>query len=180
MQKDISKYNFEKGNFGEYLVRRALRKKGYMLASFEEGAAHPCDNIVSKWDMQFRALDIKTYPRRFYYPDTGINYDHYEKYLKSPNPFYLIFVDDIEKKIYGNSLCELNKRISVNGIIYPFMYGNGENKKMYFPLQSMELYTNLRDDTCEELRKLSNSNYYGKNKHPKKFDINWKKNVSWN
>jgi len=179
MKKDISEYNFEKGDIGEELVRRALRKKNYMLAFFEPGQAHPCDNIVTKWNMEFRALDIKTYPRRFYYPDTGINYSHYLKYIKIKDPFYLIFVDDIEKKVYGNSLFELNKKTTVNEVSYPFMQGSGDKKRIYFPLQNMEFYFGLPDDFCKELRGKSGGSYYDKNKQPKQFNINWQENKSW-
>lgn len=178
MVKNISEYNFEKGDIGEKLVRRALRQKGYMLATFEPGQAHPCDNIVSKWDMQFRALDIKTYPRRSFFPDTGINYSHYEKYIKSLNVFYLIFVDEIEKKVYGNKLEELDKQVFVNGLQYPYFDGHGDKRKVYFPLQSMEFYSNLSDDFCNELRKISTSSY--KKTKPKQFNINWQINESWN
>ena len=176
MKRDISQYNFEKGDIGERLVRSALKKRGWMLAAFDEGEAHPCDNFASKWDMKFRALDIKTYPRRSRFPDTGINLDHYEKYMQAPNDFYLLFVDQLEKKVYGNQLKELNKPTVVNAITYPLFDGSGDKRKVYFPLQNMELYAPLPDDICEELKKLSNSGYKGETLW---FEIDWKKNVSW-
>ena len=102
-------YNFKKGDIGESLIRKYLLSKGYFLYDNSNEGPHPCDNIATKWDMNFRPLDIKTYPRRCYYADTGINYSHFLTYFEANKdiPFYIIFVDDISKKVYGNKLTNL-------------------------------------------------------------------------
>ena len=176
---DTSNYNFTKGDIGEEIGRRFLERKGYILYAPMKKEAHPFDRIAIKWDMKPMALDFKTYPSRLYYPDTGINYNHYLKYKEYPHDFYIFFIDEIRKKMYGNKFSELLKTITIANNIYPLIQSGKKGKKIYFPLDNMELYATLSPQTCKKLEKVSNSKHYVVNKTPKKFNIKWKENKSW-
>lgn len=98
----------KKGVKGEELCFKYLRDKGHTIYRPEcEDRPHPIDSfIVHGTKFSVCAADIKTKPKRNAYPDTGINISHYGTYcyIKNVNNIrlFLFFVDEDEKRIYGN------------------------------------------------------------------------------
>lgn len=111
--------------------------------------------IYSKKQNKFYLSDIKTKPRRFAYPDTGIDIRTFDEYMKKSKEinleFLLIFVDESSKKIYGNLLSELTKEIEIhhnNKIIkYPLIHKG----IIYFPLEKMKNIDKLTDLEAEQI-----------------------------
>ena len=99
-----------------------------------------------------------------FYPATGINQRHFEEYLRFSEkhlmPFWLVFVDEGLKKIYGNTLSELEKPRQVEGRVYPLVITcNGGVKVRLWPLDAMEDIAALDDCAATALTSLSQRSY---------------------
>jgi hypothetical protein len=159
--------NFEKslnkGKYGEKLVAEFLLKKGvYVYKSTIEGS-HPMDFLALK-DGKLFPLDIKTKARRTHYKDTGINERNYIIYNcfaeQHSIDFWIIFVDEYEKRIYGNTLAELNKPFFKDGKNYPLIEKDKYNKMIrYWHIDKMLPFRNLTEEEVKKLKELSQRNY---------------------
>ena len=146
----------KKGKLGEDIVRQYLESKGYVIYSPETNGSHPFDKLcINHNGNEIFIAEIKSKPHRIYYPDTGINKNHFLKYKFIQDKYsidvFLFFVDEISKSIYGNWLSKLIKPrkdypLEQNGIIY-------------FPLDIMLQIAKLEDKQVEELKSLSDRNY---------------------
>lgn len=153
------------GDYGEKLVTDFLRERNcvFYRPDVESSSPHLCDGFITKNFKLLTAADIKTKPRRKKFPDTGIDYRHYIRYKQITEEnninFYLFFVDDVCKAIYGNYLRVLDNPCISNGIAYPIeeltKYGNIIR---YYPLSVMQVIRKLTNDEISELKRLRGDN----------------------
>lgn len=152
-----------KGEYGEQIVRRILEGKGFVVYKPNTEGAHAFDVLAIKDKRLCIALDVKAKSRRNKYADTGINLRHFETYKRFSDrhtmPFWLIFVDEMLGKIYGNTLEELAKPIEVEGINYPLIYGDTQTGTIYWHMQSMRQIHTLTESEKADLVGLSQRNH---------------------
>jgi len=158
------------GNIGERLIRDYLEKKGLIPYFPDLSAPHPFDLLCATADKKrFCIVEIKTKPRRIYYADTGINVSVYNDYLNAQNKLnikvYLYFVDTKMGQIYGNTLDELSKTLSLSSKKYP----SHENGVVYFPLCHCLIIRDLSDEEISEIEQYTTRKYqYPSNLTPAK------------
>ena len=146
---------FKKGRFGEDKIQKMLAKRGFTIYMPITAGSHPVDKIVfSKDKRKLIIAEVKTYPKRKLYNDTGINLSHYYdyKYINETYniPIFLFFIDKSLNKIYGNFLTELVKPFNN----YPIIAETKTGKKIYFPLTNMLNLAELTEEESTELCKL--------------------------
>jgi hypothetical protein len=157
-----NKIEVKKGNIGEDIVEKYIEKLGYIIYKPVTEKAHPFDRLCVKNKIDIFVAEIKTKPKRTYYPDTGFNHNHYEDYKriqKKGIKVYIFFVDEDSGDIYGNWLSELSeqKKIKHNNKIieYPLI----QNNIIYFPIISMKKITNLDNEQSLNIKKLYSGSY---------------------
>jgi hypothetical protein len=150
----------KKGDAGEALVDAYLIGKNIIPYRPVFDGAHPFDRLLATPDKkQLFIADVKTKARRNHYPDTGIDVRHFEEYLsiaaKHNLLVFLFFVDELERRIYGGWLADLNKQrtVTVRGkdVEYPLTQHN----IIYFPLAAMKPICELSETDSEILKGLS-------------------------
>jgi hypothetical protein len=154
-----------KGNIGEKLVDEYLLRKGIVPYRPIACQAHPFDRLCASSDKKrIYVVEVKTKPRREFYPDTGIDFRHYNDYLNiamhHTMDVFIYFVDEIEKSIYGGEL--ISNLAKVRQIQYKgktLTYPLAQRGIIYFPLVAMERVCDLPDAVCAELAKLRRTNY---------------------
>ena len=148
-----------KGEYAEGIVRRKLEAQGFVVYKPETVGAHAFDVLAIRDKSHCIALDVKAKARRNRYPDTGINERHYQTYkafsTRHAMPFWVVFVDEMQGTIYGNSLTALDEPAEVGGVAYPLL----DNGTRYWPLQNMRQIHELTYQEAEELAQLSQRNY---------------------
>lgn len=165
----------EKGHLGEDIIKNLLIKSPKVAALYQPAditTAHPFDLIVDLVGGNQILVDVKTYASRSLYRDTGINISHKEMYLQKQReyrkPFFIIFVDDLERRIYGGYLNNLlvpyttDPRRGERGrssIDYPSIETCGNGKKIYFSLDSMTHLAQLSDYNIKVLSTFSTGAY---------------------
>ena len=154
----------EKGNFAEDIIQQILEKKGFVVYKPLTDGAHAFDIMAIKDKKKVIAIDVKAKARRTKYNDTGINLSHFNEYMyfsTSHNmDFWVIFVDEYEKSIYGNTLAELQKPYTIDGINYPMISKTSNGKDIiYFPLVIMHQLCTLTEQQASELKAMSQRNY---------------------
>ena len=155
--------SFKKGSVGERVVQRFLEKKGFVVYKAITQGAHAFDMLAIKGKKKLIVAEVKSKARRNFYPDTGINYRHYQEYKRIAEnhnlPIFIFFVDEMMGKVYGNVLSVLEEPCQVkhNGKIlsYPIVSGG----IIYFPLCKMKQVATLDESTIGELRNLSQRSY---------------------
>ena len=158
MQKSFE-IGLSKGAFGESIVRNILEEKGYCVYNPTTEGAHAFDILAIKDKKNCIAIDVKSKARRNYFPDTGIDTRHYETYnsfaKKHNMQFWLFFVDEMERKIYGNELRLLSEDHLEYGRVYPLI----QNRIIYFPLSKMKTVSILTQKDCDYLKSLNQRSY---------------------
>lgn len=158
-----SQKKMAKGEIGEQLVRDLLEKQGWTVYATKTPGSHPFDILAFKPNGARIGVDVKTYPSRTIYPDTGINTAHFKKYQEysrdSDTEFWIYFVDEVKGKIYGSSLHELEKPTTAKGNIYPFTLKCRTGSKRMWPVSSMETLGYIPESVCKQLKRLRQSNY---------------------
>ena len=154
----------KKGTAGEFIVDAILNQKGVIPYHPIFDGPHPFDRLCASLDKRsFFIVEVKTKPRRKFYPDTGINVSHYNdyKFVQENHNIrvFLAFVDEIEKLIYGNYLTALDMPVSVKAHGVMLEYPRIEKTIIYFPLSLMKNIAQLDDAKTEKLKALSNRSY---------------------
>lgn len=166
----MTQRNFEialqKGEIGEQIVRDHLEKKGWVVYQPKTTGAHCFDILAILKKQTAIAMDVKAKSRLNKYPATGINQKHFEEYKafgdKHVMPFWVIFVDEMQKTIYGNCLEELEKPRVVDGISYPFKMQTSGATVRIWPLEAMKQIATIDGDSAEKLTSFNQRNYeYG-------------------
>jgi hypothetical protein len=154
---------YKKGTYAEEIVFNYLRGKGFVVYRPSSGCAHGFDNLAVKDKKKIIIVECKAKARRNYYPDTGINKKHLEDYLyiqeKHNLPVYIFFIDEMEGRIYGNTLDRLmlpaNHIKKGEKITYP-LYQKGI---VYFHLDNMVNIADIEKKQVEFLKKHSTRSY---------------------
>lgn len=161
------KYTVKMGDYGEWLVDEELIRRGFTIYKPITKNAHPFDRLVySKYDSnqcnhEGFILEIKTKPRRMMYADTGIDvklFNHYRE-LSERNKLklFIMFVDYVEKQIYGTWL----KDLETPEMGYPLKERTKGGKwVIYFPLNKMKVFKQLTDEEIENIKKYNQSKYW--------------------
>jgi hypothetical protein len=154
----------KKGELGESIVDDFLRGKRVIPYRPHYDGAHPFDRLCATADKRNVFIaDIKAKPRRKFFPDTGINLKHYHEYKhisqKHGLRIFLFFVDESERRVYGNWLHVLEKPTVVvrddgRRISYP-LRGQGI---IYFPLDNMQHVAEIDSEQAQKLKDLSSRN----------------------
>jgi len=174
------KQEVKKGNIGERIVEEWLISHGIIPYAPCTEAAHPFDRLCASADKKrIFVAEIKCKPRRYAYPDTGINYSHYCDYvniaMKYSMDVFLYFVDEYQRAIYGGELITRlipEFQIVHHGktLLYPLHTSHMQNgrsvKMVYFPLKRMHQIATLSDEQCNSLRALSTSKTHRQSELP--------------
>lgn len=151
-----------KGEFGERIVKGILEQKGFVVYKPATPGAHAFDVLAIKDKKRCIALDVKAKSRRNNFPDTGINYKHFLVYRDFSDthkmPFWLVFVDEMLGKVYGNTIEELSRPREENGNKYPMRWG-GDTGIIYWPLSAMIVFHTLTPDECRQLQAMNQRSY---------------------
>jgi len=157
----------KKGALGEFIVDALLSKKNIVPYHPVFDGPHPFDRLCASLDKKrLYIIEVKTKARRTHYPDTGINIRHYNEYKYVRDhyniPVFLVFVDEGERRIYGNFLTKLEKpkAVATERWHAPIVnYPLEENGIIYFPLNSMIDIAKLDEREAEKLKELSARSY---------------------
>ena len=153
----------KKGDIGEDAVERYLEGQGYIVYKPMTDAAHPFDRFCVKDKTDIFIAEVKTKPKRKYYPDTGFNYKHYKEYLYMQDekkiPVFIFFVDEESGSIYGNWLDNMAKEKTIQHNNKLINYPKVENGIIYFPIESMRDIEELRESEIESIKGLYTGAY---------------------
>lgn len=161
-------FHKQKGAYAEQIIKNMLESKGYVVYMPCTDAAHSFDIMAIKDKRSCVALDIKAKARMNNIPATGVNGEHYDTYKKFSvqhnMPFWIVFVDEMEKSIYGNTIEELDKEYDDIKSMYPGKYPRRINTKygkelVLWHLNQMKHIANLPNDDAFRLMKLSSRSY---------------------
>lgn len=163
----MTQRNFEialaKGEVGEMVVRAHLEKKGWVVYKPHTEGAHAFDILAIFQKKTAIALDVKAKSRMNKYPATGINQNHFEEYLafseKHLMPFWVVFVDEMQRTIYGNELGALEVPRVVSGVSYPFIMKTSYSPVRLWPLEAMKHIADLDGVTASQLVSLNQRKY---------------------
>ena len=151
-----------KGKIGELIVGEVFKRHGWIVYTPQENMSHAFDMIVIKDKKEAMAVDVKTKPARNYYPDTGLDlkdWNIYKEFTKRYTmTFWIIFVDENSKTIYGNYLEAMEKPVTIGKITYPLIIKTNE-PEILFPLQNMITFAKLTDQEANEIKAFNQRNY---------------------
>ena len=131
----------------QIIINDFASSKNYFPYTPNKLSSHPIDAVLISGHSQVW-LDVKCKSRRKHYADTGFDSSDVESYLKAPQQVYILWLDIVQKKIYGNFL----KRL------IPFR--KDEGKITYFPLDKMVLFRDMTESEYKSLKQLEASKYY--------------------
>lgn len=155
------------GDYGEELVRIILEACGFIVYQAVTEGAHLIDFIVELNKNLIFAVDVKTKAMMKKYAETGFDFSQYEKYRKFSQrahmPVLIIWVDPLNKTIYGNFLHVLDEPRIQNDIKYPKtmpakFYKQGELIR-YYPKCAMLPIGTLTDADADFINKHSIKHY---------------------
>ena len=137
-----------KGSYGEKIIKSRF-ERNFIPALFNTyPIRHNYDCIVSEYRMKDgikisydRKIDIKTFPPMLLYPNkTGISEKNFREYCQLNDNFTLLFVDEFNAKIYGDTLENLklnNDRTAINN-----KYA-GTGKRIVWDIDKMKTLSEL-------------------------------------
>ena len=154
-----NKLTTKKGDVGESLVDKMLREKGFVIYKPEGGQAHAFDRLAIKDKEILMIAEVKSKAKRKFFPDTGIDFRHYNEYkkiMKKHNlEVILFFVDEEMGKIYGGKLSEIevinNFTVNNKDVTYPKI----EKNIIYFHIDKMKTYADLEKADVVQLEQLT-------------------------
>lgn len=139
-----------RGRIGENYVRDYIRQNGFYPYEPAFDGSHPIDFYVTDvaGHIQF-AVDVKTYPRRAAYCDTGIDIADWYKYaqIASKTPVRLFFIDYFEQCCYSVLLSDA----------WSVAYESWG--KMYMPLDVMKFEFKLTESQLAAIVPAGNYRY---------------------
>ena len=153
----------KKGDIGERLVDDWIVSKAVTpyLPSDMCNWGHPFDRLCATKKSIFIA-EVKTKEARIYYPDTGINISHYNKYKevqkKHNLKVFIFFVDEKVNKIYGNWLNKLDKKQIIPHNLKEIKYPLKQNNIIYFPLTAMIDICNIPENIRQQIKQYTTIN----------------------
>ncbi len=136
------------GNIGEGFISEFCRAKKARSYGPSMDGSNPVDSFCINESLRVFGIEVKTKARLSMENATGYDEDDHKKYLAMDVPVYILFVDYLYRKIYGQWVKKLDK------VKQSFADG-----LLIFPLEEMEIYRELTKDEIKELSEASNSNY---------------------
>lgn len=154
----------QKGAVGEGVVRRILEARGWVVYQPMTEGAHHFDMLCIKNKRAAIAVDIKAKARMNKYPATGVNQAHFEEYKRFSDrhlmPFWIVFVDEGQRAIYGNAIEELEKARTEGGISYPWVMTPRAGKPLrLWPLSAMLPIASISEEDVHSLTALNQRSY---------------------
>lgn len=141
----------KKGDIGEAIVKGVLDAKGLIVYAPTGGGTHVVDFYAQYKGKKLFAVEVKTYPRRAFFDQTGIDAADYETYLhllKDQDIDTVIFwVDEFERMIYQNRISILRR------------FAQPHDGKVYFGLGAMRKIRRLTDEEVQAIRGRSVTDY---------------------
>ena len=133
-----------RGTVGEDIAKAFFVRRGCVPFGPAVDGSHPIDLTLLTPKGDLVLVDVKTYPRRYVRPETGIDQPDWQTYqhLAMRNPgivVYLLFVDAFERAMYGGRVEELSS------------CARPEGGKVYFPLGALQHVSCL---SAEEVRRI--------------------------
>lgn len=148
-----------KGEIGEQIVWRWLEKHGFIIYKHHTEGAHLFDAIAIKNKADCIAIDVKSKARRNHFPDTGVDERLYAQYkqfqIQHSITFWVVFVDEMQGTIYGNSLDKLDAPITMGSDSYPLI----EHGIRFWPLKNMVEIYKLNTAQVVNLKQQNQRNY---------------------
>ena len=150
----------KKGDYGESLVLNYLEKeKNWICYQCISDKAHLFDFLCFNNKFEPCVVEVKTKSHRNKYPDTGFDLRSYKRYkdfnIRTGIRILVLFVDEIEKRIYGNFLDKLDEKRICNNKVYPSDEMDRYGKIIrYYPLVAMEHISNISNDNVSNLQNL--------------------------
>jgi hypothetical protein len=157
-----------KGAIGERIVDELMRRRGWRFQAWdkESGGSHTHDRTVfDPADRRLFGVEVKTYPRRAFRFDTGVNKEHYFEYCRlddSGLDVLILWADEEIGTVYGNFISQLrrehrNPRLRDRGISYPRVEPSVTGEKVYFSMHLMKKYGELTAAEIQEIRALNSA-----------------------
>lgn len=153
----------KKGAYGEYLAKKYFVEEHYIIYRPTINGSHGFDFFLYDNEKEkYIAVEVKTKAKCRNYPETGFNQNVYERYCQLSNeynmPVLVVFVDEDEKRMYGNYLSELCKPIFIDeekAGHYPKFKPSSDGTKnlVYFHMSSMNTFRALTDNEVAQLKK---------------------------
>ena len=156
------KLQVKKGNLGEKIVDEYFEGQGYIIYEPTTDGAHLIDRLYVKDKKQLIFADVKTKPKRNKYPDTGFNYKNYKEYEvleKMGLEVWIIFVDEVEGAIYGNTLEKLSEPCSIEHYGRTIEYPLTEGEIIYFYRNNMIDINLLSREEVAEIKSYNTRKY---------------------
>jgi len=159
--------SFKKGTLGEFIIIDIIKNlfpEYDILTNNIKNKAHWIDMILmNKTNNDIKYIEIKTKARLNQYPMTGIDFRHYQEYLKlneKGNDVIIIFLDD---KIGDIHFLPISKAIELESQdkvkIFPFKQKNINKKTICWFLEDMKFITKISKKDINKLSKLDERNY---------------------
>ena len=155
IQPDFEKAK-TKGEYAEKIVREHLERCGWIVYfPFTKNKAHPVDMLSMKVDGDVMAADVKAKARMTKYRQTGINRSHYNRYIEFARmcavPFKLVFVDEYERRVYGQDLSRLAD--------WDYEYKRNGRSIVYWNLDRLIDWFPLTNEQATILKSFNQRNY---------------------
>ena len=158
---------FKKGTLGESIVIETLKKlfpEYDILTQNIKNKAHWVDLILmNKINNDIKYIEVKTKARLNKYPMTGIDYKHYQEYIrlnKKGIDVIIFFVDDKLGDIHYLPVSKAIELENQNKIkILDFKQRNINKKTICWFLEDMKFITKISKDQIDKLTKLDERNH---------------------
>tara|TARA_R100001510_G_scaffold36134_1_gene32622 strand:+ start:635 stop:1150 length:516 start_codon:yes stop_codon:yes gene_type:complete len=158
---------FKKGTLGESIVIETLKKlfpEYDILTQNIKDKAHWVDLILmNKINNDIKYIEVKTKARLNKYPMTGIDYKHYQEYIrlnKKGIDVIIFFVDDKLGDIHYLPVSKAIELENQNKIkILDFKQRNINKKTICWFLEDMKFITKISKDQIDKLTKLDERNH---------------------
>ncbi len=132
---------------------------GWIVYRPETDGAHAFDMLCVRNKQEAIVVEVKAKARLNRWPATGIAERHYQDYVRFSRrhsmPIFILFVDEGEKRAYGNFIHVLDRPLLVGGITYPRLMNDWRPPTRLWPLAAMEHVADLDDAQCAELMEVS-------------------------
>tara|TARA_B100000459_G_C8569523_1_gene197933 strand:- start:88 stop:603 length:516 start_codon:yes stop_codon:yes gene_type:complete len=163
----IKTKTFKKGTLGESIVIETLKKlfpEYDILTQNIKDKAHWVDLILmNKINNDIKYIEVKTKARLNKYPMTGIDYKHYQEYIrlnKKGIDVIIFFVDDKLGDIHYLPVSKAIELENQNKIkILDFKQRNINKKTICWFLEDMKFITKISKDQIDKLTKLDERNH---------------------
>ena len=161
------------GDLGEVVVDKYIMNEWWTAYCPNKSQSHAFDRLVATMERpdKFFIVEVKTKPMMKYYPESGFNLLHYNRYKaveKRHNlTVFIYFVDYVARIIYGGKLSDIScpHKLFYNcnnkkGEQYPRLFLDKKGKDIImFPVELMEEICELTDEEVAMFDGLSERNY---------------------